>query len=189
VSSPTTTYKKSDIVAFGDYEWRVLEVSDDKVLLLSEYVIEYKPYHNSKTDITWAQCDLRSYLNGEFLNSFSDDDKLLIAKTENTNSNNPWSGVPGGNLTDDYFFLLSVEDVLKYFGDSGELNSPNESAQYNDARKAYERDSTESEWWWLRSPGYHGDQAASIGRGGSLNGTSVSNVGGGIRPALWLNLQ
>jgi hypothetical protein len=67
--------KVGDIVRFGDYDWRVLDVQDDKALLLSEKIIEMREYNYDLVDITWETCTLRKYLNESFYNSFNVDDK------------------------------------------------------------------------------------------------------------------
>ena len=40
-----------------------------------------------------------------------------------TNDDNPWYGTRGGNTTTDKIFLLSLEEVVKFFGDSGDLKN------------------------------------------------------------------
>ena len=46
-------------------------------------------------------------------------------------------------------------------------------------------------WWWLRSPGYDRLDAACVHNDGDLiiGGSGVTRGGGGVRPALWLNLE
>jgi hypothetical protein len=205
VSRSSSESKVGEIVEFGGIEWRVLELSEGKVLLLSEYVLEYRAYNEELTDVTWETCTLRSYLNGEFLNRFSESDRARIAPTRNSNKDNQWSGIPGGNDTDDYIFLLSLEEVVRYFGDSGQLaNMPGDAYggindQYNEARIAYS--AVESPWgepagiasvWWLRSPGSTSDSfgGAYVLGGGNIYVYGVTVLGDtGVRPALWLNLE
>jgi hypothetical protein len=45
-------------------------------------------------------------------------------------------------------------------------------------------------WWWLRSPGYHGFDAALVCNDGdvSVSGYDVKHSSVSVRPALWLNL-
>jgi hypothetical protein len=214
----------------------VLEVSDGKALLLSEYVLEHRAYHDEWRDemsnwtqeqldaagsTTWAECDLRAYLNGEFLNSFSQSDRERIAETHNVNQDNPWfyagamaSGddhriqyAPrGGADTSDWIFLLSLEEVAKYFGDSEQLrNRPSNTIYWtdenNEARIArclpscpydnYHYGDYQAPLWWLRSPGYDSLSAAYVQYDGAVNvpGGGVLSRLGGVRPALWLNLE
>jgi hypothetical protein len=112
----------------------------------------------------------------------------------------------GGAATNDRIFLLSIEEVVRYFGDSGQLanGNPNNSwvmdDRYNSARIAYTAVASswgarvgDSWWWWLRSPGQFYYRAAGVHSTGRVY-VSGSNVCGddghfgGIRPALWLQL-
>ena len=182
------------IIPFGGYDWRVLDVKNNKALLLSEKVLEKRMYHSSSGRITWSNCTLRSYLNGAFYNTFRENDKARISETRVTTNNNPWYGTKGGTDTKDRIFLLSIEEVVKYFGDSGQLQNRPKNArgiydQYNSARIAKYTAGTAS-WWWLRSPGYIAFRAAYISDDGYLGveGSCVFYTRGGVRPALWLNL-
>ena len=47
--------------------------------------------------------------------------KQQSPKRATANPNNPWYGTSGGNATTDKVFLLSLDEVVKYFGDSGDL--------------------------------------------------------------------
>jgi len=183
-----------NVIQFGKYKWRVLDVRDGKALLLAESIIEKRAYHNERTAITWEHCDLRKYLNGDFLNSFGAE-KERIAQVQNANPNNQWfEKIRGGNSTSDRVFLLSIEEVVKYFGDSGQLRKRPKrefwiSDEYNTARIARLADGGGAWWWWLRSPGGHGYGAAGVDHDGYLDvsGGDVSGAEGGVRPALWLN--
>jgi hypothetical protein len=204
---PTPTpdnYKESDLMEFGGYEWLVLEVSEGKALLLSEYVLEYRAYNEGGAGVTWETCTLRAYLNGEFYNSFSADDQARIAQARNSNKDNQWYGTLGGNDTDDYIFLLSLEEVTRYFGDSGQLaNRPSKNGeyvwyiedQYNEARTAYSAvdglwgdPAGTASWWWLRStgePGPHSEDsehsylATTVALDGTIRVDGILNHGMG----------
>jgi hypothetical protein len=218
------SFATGKLVEFGGYEWRVLGVKDGQALLLSEYVLERRPYNGELYEgwewedhpTIWADCDLRAYLNGEFLNGFSENDRARIAEVYLANTDNPWYGTSGGSDTNDRIFLLSIDEVLEYFGDSGQLgNRPNKDVyhiddQYNEVRVAYgaadftytvyngseiTTETTEAgavSSWWLRSPGYGGGLAVIITAGNSgiigISGSAVSNDHG-VRPALWLLLE
>ena len=195
-ASGVKTVNTGVVIQFGGSDWLVLEVSDGKALMLSEAIVEERAYHNNWEDTTWEGSDLREYLNGEYYNSFAQEERERIAETLVTNADNPWVGTPGGNDTADKVFLLSLEEVVQYFGDSGQLgNRPFENNywimdQYNTVRIARTADSTAS-WWWLRSPGFDSFSAASVDRDGALfvRGDSVDRDSVGVRPALWLNME
>ena len=206
--------KEGDIISFGKFQWRVLQVNDNSALVITETTIGKAPYHDGHTDITWEDCNLRKYLNGEFYNKFTDSEKSRIIKTKLTDHDNPWYGTACGSSTFDKVFLLSFDEILKYFGDSGDVRNKkgwywgehdkitpcDESCymkygdcvydEFNDARKAQNANGSD-DWWWLRSPGGQGmHTAGSIGYKGELFlcGDDVYRVDGGVRPALWLSL-
>ena len=191
-----------DKIIFGEYEWRVLDIQNNAALIITEEVIEVRAYHNIREDTTWADCESRNYLNGEFYNRFTEAEKSRIITVKNKNPDNQWYGAKGGEDTQDSIFLLSVEDVVcKYFGDSSVIlqNPGNQKYKYwfnkNDMNNS-KRLTNGS--WWLRSPGrtnrvaayIHGlapNQLDTSGGCVGMNGNNITSLGG-IRPALWLKL-
>jgi hypothetical protein len=160
---------------------------------------------------------LHDYLNGVkkyqgkgFYDRFSPADRARIAQTYISTNNNPWYGTKGGSTVNDYIFLLSIEEVVKYFGDSGDLKTRKDwkwengkdvlahgsgyyiNDQYNSARIATDKAGAVTRWW-LRSPGFNSGRVADVNCGGRLivDGNLVDHdfaAGGGVRPALWFNL-
>ena len=195
-----------DKISFGSYEWRVLEVQKNTALIITEYIIEQRAYHNAYKDITWADCSLRKYLNSEFYDRFSAAEKSRIIPVLNKNPDNQWYGTKGGRDTQDSIFLLSIEEtVCRYFGDSSsKLYSPGKNQRYwferkdkNNSKRIARLESRKegSWWWWLRSPGrvsikavyIHGDGNIGIQGNNILKGNiSDGECKGGLRPALWL---
>ncbi|HBN83968.1 MAG TPA: hypothetical protein DDZ89_09005 [Clostridiales bacterium] len=184
-------------IKFGIYDWVVLDKQHDKMLIITEKVIIKRPYHHEECEITWETCDMRKYLNGEFYASFNQADRERVIEVVNENPDNPWDGTTGGIPTSDRIFLLSINEVVQYFGDSGQLQAKptgpkGESWWFNDqydmVRSA--KLGSKNAWWWLRSPGYIGKRAAYITINGAVHvhGESNGSKGklGGIRPALWL---
>lgn len=156
-------------IRFGEYDWYVLDKQDGKALILTEKVIEKRAYHSQECEITWETCDMRKYLNGEFYDSFNEADRARIIETVNENNDNPWYSTNGGNPTNDRIFLLSIEEVIKYFGDSGQIRTrymypspwgdwckdeflPWIDDQYNINRRAVNDDNV-VDFYKLRSPG------------------------------------
>ncbi|MCL1997149.1 MAG: DUF6273 domain-containing protein [Turicibacter sp.] len=198
VSEVSETPKVGEIFPFSNHDWRVLDIQNNQALLLSELVLEERAYnkraYNTKnTAITWEDCTLRDYLNKDFYNKLADKDKIV--KKTIPNKSNQWFGTSGGySTTTDPIFLLSIEEVVQYFGDSGQLKNKYSKNvyyiidQYSEKRIA--KDTNGVATWWLRSPGYVSNRAAYVNDYGyvSVDGKTVSAVGG-VRPALWLNLQ
>lgn len=194
-TSPISSTPADCIITFAGYDWRVLEVQkNNKALLLSEKVLERRAYNEQENEITWEQCTLRSYLNGAFYESLGTEKSEIIDSCI-VNASNPWLGTAGGNNTIDKIFLLSLEEVVQYFGDSGQLKYKNPKSkywiddQYNAERKAYDADGKVS-WWWLRSPGIYSFFAGRVSADGNIHlyGNYVHLDSGGVRPALWVKL-
>jgi CYTH domain-containing protein len=181
---------------FGGYIWQALDVRGYKALLLTQDVIEKRPYNVAWEGTTWEKCTLRHYLNDEFYQTFSNQAQARILSTENTNENNQWFGTDGGNDTIDRVFLLSIEEVVRYFGDSGQLKNknPNDERFIDDNFNKKRGVSSKNTGWWLRSPGLDTGVAAFVDSDGSLcmyGGIIGGGYGneGAVRPALWLNLK
>lgn len=200
--------KINSLISFAGYSWRVLDIKNNAALIITEEIIDQRSYHNSYKEITWADCSLRKYLNGEFYDSFSDADKSRIVPVINKNPDNEWYGSEGGEDTEDRIFLLSIEEVAcKYFGDSSRLlYNKGENQRYwfsrkdpnNSKRIARLKDCDEVWWWWLRSPGranvraayIHGDGNIGIQGNNVLKGNPIDGrCTGGIRPSLWLSME
>ncbi|MDR1563676.1 MAG: DUF6273 domain-containing protein [Oscillospiraceae bacterium] len=185
-------------VEFGGRTWLVLKTDAERsrALLISKDIVELKAYHNIFEAITWEKCSLRAYLNGVFFyNNFNYYEQPYILETKNVNRKNQWFGTSCGNDTDDRVFLLSLEEVVKYFGDSGKLSNHSKkdgywlADEYNGSRVA--KFVNETSPWWLRSPGNNPNNAAYVNNDGNVNvnGNNVNNTSLGVRPALYLSLK
>lgn len=187
-----------ETLQFGGYDWRVLDVQDGRVLIISDRIITRQAYCSGGYS-TWETSDIREWLNGSFYETnFAAEERVRIAETRIVNNDNPWFDTYGGADTMDKIFLLSIEEVVAYFGDSGQLDDYRPRGvmsiddQYNSARIAYDSDGT-ALWWWLRSPGFFCDVAAGVNATGRLDidghGVNVRTTWPGIRPALWLYIE
>ena len=199
-----------NIIEFGAHQWRVLDMKDDRALIISEDVLEKRAYHATKysEDITWEHCSLRNYLNNEFINSdaFTDADRERIIQVTNINADNPWYWKSkGGANTLDRVFLLSVAEVVSYFGDSGQLAKPRDNYwindEYNSNRMA--KFNNEPYVWGTRTPSYYksskpprdpkyNDCTVGITQTGFIvviSGPKVNEERMGVRPAMWIRLN
>ena len=184
-----------DNIKFGKFIWRVLDIKDGKALLLTNDIVEGRPYNKSCELVTWEDSTIRDYLNNQFLTSnFSQEEQGKIIESTITNPDNEWFGTEGGEDTQDKIFLLSIEEAVRYFGDSGQLVDKSSESEYfiddeyNDARIATL--DGEPEWWFLRSPGGEDGRAADVSDVGPLIiYGDCSNAAHGIRPALWVTID
>ena len=176
-----TMYDLLETLYFGKQsnnpiEWLILDQKDNKTLVISKDVLFNKAYNDTNASVTWQDCTLRSYLNDDFYNTaFSDEEKKLIAKSKIETFYNPSCGTEGGNDTEDYIFLLSIDEADKYFK--------------TDKDRCCEGAGL---FWLLRSPGYSQSDVAHVDLfTGSIDrsGLYVDSGLGGVRPALWLDLN
>ena len=188
------TIKKGDIIKFGNYpqdnngsktpiEWLVLDVKGDEALLISRHGLDCKQYHHVYNNITWEDCNLRKWLNSDFLKSaFSNEESERILVSELRNYNNPGYGTYGGNDTKDRIFCLSIAEAEQYFCS----NKDRQCLPTAYARKQGAYVSNDFCYWWLRSPGRSQDGASNVITDGAvgLYGGDVNNVLRAVRPAL-----
>jgi len=203
-SAPPRTARFGEIIEFGTTQhnnpayWMILDEHDGKLLIilqLSEGNILPARYNQGvlsagiqRSDaVTWETSSLRQWLNDDFYNSdgFTNEERMRIAHTLVLNNDNPWHGTPGGNDTVDKIFLLSIEETVWYFGDSGQLeNRPNLRSiddEYNIDRRL-------GLTWWLRSPGSTNVNAAYVYRLGEIvvGGVNASQHSVQARPVMWI---
>ena len=190
-----------DYVTFGSYEqdnktrngkedieWLVLAKENNRILVISRYVLDCQPYNKQSTNVTWETCTLRTWLNKDFLNAaFSSTEQAMIPTVTVSADKNPWYSTNPGNATQDKVFLLSITEANKYF----KINSARQCkpTAYANVQGA-STNSSGFGWWWLRSPGNLQNHAAYVSFEGIVigYGSHVNYVGSAIRPALWIDL-
>ena len=201
-----------DCIYFGNYyqsnsstkepiKWRVLSVDGNDAFLLADQNLDAKPYNEEATDVTWATCTLRTWLNGTFLNmAFTSAEQAAIKNTTVVNEDNPYYGTEGGVNTTDKVYLLSIAEACNTaYGFNGEFRTVSETREAKNTAYAKEcgawtSTSTEYEGngdWWLRSPGDDSIDASDVdGYGyGHVYGMNGYIDRGAVRPALHLNLS
>ena len=186
-------------------EWLVLDVQKNKALLISRYGLDAQPYNTNDECITWGKCSLRTWLNSTFMNkafTAQEQSGILLTYVDNGSSQGYSEfRTSGGSDTQDRVFLLSCAEVNKYFGelhylmpgsDKKAVTSPTAYAQHGGALARADcktADGAHAGWWWLRSPGWDQNVAASVSADGSLIDSRVNDGSGCVRPALWINLE
>ena len=174
-----------------DIEWLVLAKENGKALLISRYLLDFRPYNTEWTDVTWETCTLRTWLNGTFYYSaFSGAEQEQIATTTVTADANPDYDTDPGNDTYDKIFLLSINEANRYF--SSDSARQCKTTKYIENQQPLRGKGYDS--WWLRSPGSRSNQAAFVWYTGDIDsrGDAVRNPesnGDFVRPALWINLN
>ncbi len=178
-------YEQDDATFNGkeEIEWIILEKQDNKLLVLSKYILDYLEYHNERADVSWENSTMRTWLNRPFIkNAFTEEEQNRILSAQVSNNNNQKYDINGGNDTTDKVFLLSIEEASEL--DSTKLIT--EETSYSLGRtKGFGRARNN---WWLRSPGKQNYYAAQVAGVVSPSGQSVS-LCAGVRPAMWVSIE
>ena len=204
-TSTVNNYKVGDYIEFGRYEqdnnlsngkepieWQVLDIQDDKLLLISKYGLDSKQYHSETVAITWEFCTLRKWLNDTFLyTAFSDKEIAIISTTSVPAHANPWfEYITPGNPTKDKVFLLSIQELMEYLPNENDMNCI--ATTYAENNRGYVAENGYC-LWWLRSPAFSQRHAVCVdpdfGFNSTVEGKLVWYEPVAIRPSLWIDLS
>jgi hypothetical protein len=162
--------------------WLVLETNGDtEALLITNGVVDERPYHETDEFVTWAISDIRKWLNTDFYAGLSDATKMIILDTEVVTEENAYERTDGGAITYDKLFLLSIGEAIELFGIGGKPGLYGSGKKFptkceklylsDEARKDISRKDYATGWtsvrnwnnrdseyfsetsWFLRSPG------------------------------------
>lgn len=209
-----TKFKAKDftvgnVVTFGNYEqdnitsngkeiieWEVLEIRDDKALVVSRMILCSQMFNASDRSVTWEDCTLRAWLNSTFLEeAFSPKEMELILSTDIVTESvhqkyfssltNSWAytvdSLPKTTATDKVF-ILSTEELAKYYPSEDKRVSRPTNYVILNAGDAYK--------WWTRTPGTIVGSQKIVDENGSYElGGASNNINLCVRPAMWLAID
>ena len=176
-------------------EWIVLERQEGRVLVLSKDAIEAQKFNASSEETYWENCSLRSWLNGRFPdNAFAKEDPSYVLSTTISNERYPISEEGEERQIDeliletyetrDRLFLLSMEEVERYFPNEEErIALASDSAIENGVAAGADNSCS----WWLRTPDPDtlGTVLTVKGSDGTIS-RSMYEITNGVRPAMWI---
>lgn len=158
----------SSVISYGGLDCIVLDVEQDKILVLAKESIGNMPFDEGNSN-NFPKGTLCKYLNGEFIKTLKAngaDTSALIPTTIDLTSDD---GLKDYGETTQKIFLLTCDMYRKYRSIIPNLD----------------------DWWWLataystESNGY-ADNARYVSSDGSLDGYSAYYGGIGVRPAFYL---
>ena len=179
----TTRYIEGDVIEFGTalierdtkLEWIVLECQNDRALLISKNIIEYRNFHSkTKTNIEWQNSDICAWLNNDFYNgAFSEEEKAKVLEYEIQTKN---YGSETSDSTQNRVFLFNIQEVKKYV-----------------TGKKYAETTIEdsSKGWLLRDKAENQSHIAYVNEEGNIidDFGAVMDSVQGIRPAMWIKIE
>ncbi len=177
--------KIGDDIRFGQYKqenttediiWTVLEIDNEKALIISKKTLDCQPYITGKQKANWQQSHIRRWLNNTFyLMAFSKDeqDRILSVQIDEV--------LDKTGCVDCYdkVLLLNCEEAEKYFKyDEDRLSEPTEYAASLGAKTGD---------WWLKSGSYC-DGVYDDSTGGEISWCNTYNCYRGVKPCLWIKM-
>ena len=219
-----------DTITFGHYEqdndtsngpeaitWKVLDVQDGKALVISEKIlarVRHRYVEDGHGAVTWETSRVRQWLSEDFFDAaFSDEEKTAVCLTNVKSEPNPdYTDTDPGKDTQDYVFVLGLEQYDAYFADDGDLfdaiapytevarvGNPYakdelvRTAKYYPMNNAVRGNADGSAgWWWLRTVGQDyaadGNFMMRVDAAGKADGVG-SDADCGVRPAMWVDVD
>lgn len=198
--TPFRAAKVGEYVTFGRYwhtnkdnpmepvEWRVLAREDDRLLLISRYILASQQFNRKLDHLKWEKSSLRTWLNYTFINeAFTAEEKAMILLTDVPPAGNPETEATPSQPTQEKIFLLSIDEFQLYIKDA--RRDPSAKATVYARLGGLPSSATQHYPWWLRSPGRFSSDAAYVEPSGAIayDGKGL-NYELGVRPAMWISL-
>ena len=187
--------KVGDSIIFGEYEqdgdkengreyieWEVLDIEENKLLIISKYCLDVQKYNDSSTETDWKSSSIRSWLNGRFAaNAFDSEDpaKVVITNLYSVSSEEE----DEDQITNDRIFLLGSEDVEKYYPQKEDRTC---RAAENLKETNLFVDGEGNCSWWLRDGTTEDDYSAlAVDSGGEIV-EEMYEISNAVRPVMWI---
>lgn len=180
-------------------EWIVLDKKENEMFVVSKYALLKKRFDGDSIEVTWENSEMREWLNNSFLEeTFSATEQKMISTTKISNGGNSVHPLYQGKDTWDKVFLLSSDEVQKYFTSNEERQCKPTIQAMPQGKKEHEDNATCA--WLLRTivnkdygdfTGAHYRYVIGVRGNGSIDFEGGTPLGGtdGIRPAMWIDLS
>lgn len=189
-------------------EWIVIADSGDRLLLLSDKVLDQKTFNDNYNAVSWETSPLRKWLNEDFYNAaFNDEEKTIIENYVTV----PGDVSAGTTEVTDKVFLLSYDEAEAYIGaEEGSAGNRlcskvtphaiNAGVWYITEEyyslfgfkdKGFSDEMVGCGNWWLRSNGKDDTRIMDVGASGIIRqtGHEAAAKQDGIRPAIYIRIS
>lgn len=202
IAAPSCYTDVGDTVVFGQYrrdtnspvediEWLVLDKTDDSLLLISKYLLDFKPYHNTSGAVEWKDCSLRDWLNNDFYTAaFNPSEQAIILETELSGYTDSWDDEISATTIDN-IFILSRDELSVYFHVPSD-NSGSDSKYVNliaYATPFYDITQSNAVSWWERTKVSSGRAYTCPYDGRIHSSGSETTQTCGVRPAILVKVS
>lgn len=169
-------FYKDETLEKEKIEWLVLAENEETLFVVSKKALVSRPFDLSGNG--WEKSEIRKWLNSEFYyEAFKHDERHYIQRTDVETED--VYGMRCG-WTQDELFLLSFEEVEKYFPDqSSRIQEKSAWAQYTLGEG--EKDTNT---WWLRDKGAYDSAGLMVLEDGNFESWGGTQNIEGIRPAM-----
>lgn len=191
-----------DVVTFGSYEqdnvldngkepleWIVLDVQGNQAMLLSKYCIDTVIFYPERVPMYWGISDLRTWMNGDFIQTAFTQDEQAAILTTTVHNDNPHGMKGGGADTLDKVYLLSKTEVLHFFPTMADrVAYPTEYAK---SKGCTVSPKTGSCRWWTRTPGARKMDMCGMRLDGRISAYGMQDVDwptNTMRPVMWVQI-
>lgn len=199
-NDPVVSAAVGDEINFGTYEqdnnsengaenitWRVLDRKDDKLFVVSKYVLDSAVCEDLHSTPIWCDTKMREKLNKNFFGTaFSEKEQNAVCNVY-VLSEDTWVQTEDDVVSVEKVFLLSQYETGYYFSsDDDRIALATEYAAANGART----DAYNHAVWWTRSTVFENDRGAVYENGdnsGERGGHSGDRFG--VRPAMWIDTK
>ena len=172
-------YEQDNDISNGkeEIEWKVLDIEENKALVISQYALDYQEYGTT----LWDSCSMRTWLNETFYKvAFVSGHQDMILDTTIT-------GYKGTTYitTEDKLFLLSKEEVNKYFAHNYDRYCRGTEYYY---AQGGQKDLNDNCSWWLRVYNNTKSGKATVILFDGNIGTWKAKTCRAVRPAMWIDI-
>lgn len=169
-------FYKNETLEKEKIEWLVLDEDKETLFVVSKKAVVSRSFDLSGNG--WETSDIRKWLNSEFYyEAFKPDERHYIQRTDVETED--VYGLRCG-WSQDELFLLSFEEVEKYFPDPlSRIQEKNHWAQYT-----LEDDRKDTNAWWLRDKGAYDSAGLMVLEDGKYESLGGAQNIAGIRPAM-----
>ena len=101
-----------------DIEWEVIGREDDDLILISKYILDAEKLNNQHKICKYENSVIRKKLQNLYNEYFNDKEKDLLIERNNENYKSILDGENGSEITKEKLFILSIDDIRKYIGDT-----------------------------------------------------------------------